>query len=267
MLNILCALHCEAQPIIQRLGLKLSTQTTSFPVYENAQARLAISGIGKLSSAAAAGVLGATAKEESCWLNVGIAGHAHHEIGKGILAHKITDQGSRQRFYPEIASYNDFKTGCVTTVDSPIAHYPDDTLYEMEASGFFQTAQRFATVDRIQCFKVISDNKDKPPNKINKAFVQDLIQQSIDPIERLIEKMIALKTEPAAMDTSEFQKHCHWTQTELHQLERLLVRWKAMKIEVPDYQHLTDANTILTYLENTLNQQPLCFTPSTTKTP
>lgn len=266
MLNILCALHCEANPITRSYRLKIKQSPTPYPIYEGDNIRLIVSGIGKLSAAGAAAYLGALHEAETSWLNIGIAGHREKEIGTCILAHKITDAGSNLHFYPEIASYHDFPSDCVTTVDQPINHYPEPTIYEMEASGFFHTAQRFATVDRIQCLKVISDNAESPTHKINKPFVQKLIHQSMDSIEKLIDRMLSLKPKASTIDTSPFQDHCHWTQTELHQLERLLIRWKAMEKEIPPFQHLSRSKEILLHLENTLNQQPLCFTPSTSKT-
>lgn len=263
MLNILCALNCEANPITRRYDLKKKSSCTPYPIFERDNIRLIISGIGKVSSAAAAAYLGALHNTETAWLNIGIAGHRQMKVGTSILAHKITDAATNQHFYPEIASYHDFRSDCMATLDQPINHYPEPCLYEMEASGFFQTAQRFSTVDQIQCFKVISDNEENPTQKINKPFVQELIHQSMDSIEKLINRMLSLKPESSILDTSSFQNHCHWTQTELHQLERLLVRWKAIGNEIPAYQHLTKPQTILSHLEKTLNQQPLCFTPST----
>ncbi|ADI37524.1 putative uncharacterized protein [Waddlia chondrophila 2032/99] len=265
MLNILCALHCEAKPLIQHLRLRKLQESAPFPVYENEAMRLAVCGIGKIAAATATGWLGARENTCSAWLNIGVAGHADLPIGYQALALSVTDAGSSKRFYPDISLIKGLPMHGVTTVDKPSFSYPDKDLVDMEAAGFYQAAQRFATVDRIHCLKIVSDNAWHPTEKINKEFVRDLIGQSITKIESLIGQILALIPNPPAIDDSPYVALCHWTETEKHQLERLLIRWKAMEKSPPLCQHLKTSREIIQFLEHTLNQLPLCFTPSTTK--
>jgi len=265
MLNILCALHCEAKPLIQRFGLKQRQDDTPFPIFANESAQLAVCGIGKIAAAGAVGWLGAHSSERSAWLNIGIAGHAHHEIGHAALAHSITDASSSRRFYPDIVHFKGLPTLGITTVDQPAATYPDNDLVEMEASGFYQSSQKFSTVDLIHCLKIVSDNTRNPPEKIDKGFVYDLISQSLPAIEALIEQIRSLIPISPEIDSSAYRNQCNWSETEKHQLERLLVRWKAMEKEPPSTLHLNSSAKILKFLEHSLNELPLCFTPSTSK--
>lgn len=265
MLNILCALQCEAQPLISYLGLKQQRGSAPFPVYESETARLAVCGIGKVAAAMATGWLAAAKPEPSLWANIGVAGHIDLPIGQVCLAHSVTDCGTLRRFYPDISAIRGLPTIEVKTLDKPSFEYPQDALIEMEASGFYQAAQRFATVDRIHCLKVVSDNLQHPSEKINKGFVRKLIEQSLPKVENLLEQMRPLLPPISQIDCSPYLEQRRWTETERHQLERLLVRWNAVEGKPPGCQHLGTSREILKFLEHTLNRQPLCFTPSTSK--
>ncbi len=228
MLNILCALHCEAKPLIQRFGLKQNTTFSLFPIFENEDIRLIVSGTGKIPAASAATFLGTLNKEPSAWLNIGIAGHPSKSLGSYAAAHSILDESSKKKYYPGIAHFSQFSSSAVTTVDQPQCNYPKECLYEMEAAGFFHAAQKFSTVEFIHSFKVVSDNLQSPANRLNKGLVQELIQTAIDPIESFIHQLQSLVPKISGIvDTAPYEKHCKWSQTELYQLIRLLTRWTA----------------------------------------
>ena len=126
------------------------------------QTHLIVSGIGKVAAAAATAYLRALIGDTpAAWLNIGIAGHGSQAVGTALLAHKVVDATSGKSFYPTFTASPLCCTTLLHTVDlaQPAA---SDAAYDMEASGFCEAAQRFATSERIHCLKIVSDNPQSP---------------------------------------------------------------------------------------------------------
>ena len=265
MLNIVCALHCEAISIIENYNLKLIETIDFFPIYIGNTINLIISGVGKLNATAAVNFLAGLKPQKSSFLNIGIAGHKTFEIGSCFLADKIFDDNLKKSFYPDICKVFDFNTFNVTTINQPSDQYLTNTLFDMEASSFYQSAQRFTSLENIQVLKIISDNEQCPHKNVNKTLVKNLIQQNLTLINQVVENMLKTYEKELNVNLDFFLKHCHFSQTEKHRLKRLLTRLHAVKTNIPDFKHLMCAKEILSFLEITINKTPLCFTPSTTK--
>ncbi|MEE8624791.1 MAG: hypothetical protein V3T19_05575, partial [Acidiferrobacterales bacterium] len=138
MLHFVVALQAEAKPLIDHFGLRRRTGG-AFPVYENENIALTVSGIGKVAAAAATGYLHAHTGNHSCiaWLNIGIAGHGRRAIGDGVLIHKITDQITGRSWYPPLTFELPCASDGLITVDEPETRYRENGLYDMEAAGFY----------------------------------------------------------------------------------------------------------------------------------
>jgi adenosylhomocysteine nucleosidase len=264
MLAIICALRCEAEPLIEHFKLKSLVQKIPFPIYGEGSLFLAISGVGKLHAAAAVSYLYALTGERpfSGWINVGVGGHPTQEVGKGLLANQVIDQGSLRSFYPSFTWRGVWESDRVYTVDSVEKKFLGTGIYEMEASGFCSSAFALANPECIQCYKVISDNLENPPRK-DFDFVKGLIFKNLKQIEELVCAIRSLVLELGswnALDTpcGPFLDKWRFTQTEFFQLQRLIQRWEALRPSEPilngQLLQCTSAKEVLKLLD-----QRLCF--------
>lgn len=243
-LNIVTALHCEAKPIIDFFKLKKITSTaTPFPIYVNPEKtiHLIITGIGKMRSAAATAFLytWSGSHSESCFINVGIAGSIHWGVGDAVLAHHILDESTQRSWYPFVSCHRYERQGRLTTVDQPKETYPLQGMVDMEASGFFQSALCFVSLEHIQVIKVISDQDVSTQQSINKAWVERLISNQLASITNIATYLCHLSQSesiyhihPLSMDL--FLTSWHFTETQRLQLKEMLRRWHIqLKMEDP----------------------------------
>jgi adenosylhomocysteine nucleosidase len=240
MLNIVVALPAEARPLLDHFRLRDKQHNTAFPIYRNAAMALVVSGPGKVAAAAAtallAGAQGTTAA--TAWLNIGIAGHAHHVIGSGYMAHRITDCASAINWYPPQVHDLSIPTENLYTVDCPENDYAAAGLYEMEASGFFPVASRFSSGELVQCFKVISDNRTQASTAVTAKLCTQLISARLADIEQLVNALSGMADEYARWHAphpglEQVMAHWHFTVSQQHQLARLARRWKVLTTDQP----------------------------------
>lgn len=234
MLFIVCALACEAKPLISQFHLKSVKESTPFALYTSNSISLVVSGVGKLHTAAAMGYLQGTMGncQHAAWLNVGIAGHASFELGKGILAHQIIDRTSGRSYYPTFVVDRPVETAAVWTVEKPEMAYDGNAVFDMEASAFWSVASRFTTAELIHCYKIISDNRQSGTSCLSKELVEKLVQAHINSIETFIDSLQQLSRslihlELSSDEIAPFLKQWHFTNTQQFQLKHLLQRWKA----------------------------------------
>ncbi len=189
-INFVVALSCEARPIIRHFGLH-HRGSTPFKVYTNEDETvwLIISGIGKVASSSATGYLASRTKpnDSTGWLNVGIAGHREMSVGTAILGNKITDVQSGQSWCPLVVFETPCETASIETVEKPTVDYSQNNVVEMEASGFYISASRFANPGKVQVLKVISDNEHKSLFEVNRSTVAKLIENNLGTIEEIID--------------------------------------------------------------------------------
>lgn len=230
-LNIICALFCEAESIIQAHQLKKDVSCSEFQLYHNKNKSLCliVSGIGKINAAIATAYLASYQKTAlKGFLNIGMAGGLF-DIGQLVLAEKLQDPTSKRIFYPKInfLKANDSRT--LTTFDHPISHYPANTMVDMEAYGFYQAAMKFTTQEFIQVLKIISDNSIETSKAITPKIASQLVLQNMSLISDSIETMLVqLKNESTFLTLPTLNhyinNHLHVTQQQHKQLERLLQR-------------------------------------------
>ena len=99
MLIWVCALHCEAKPVIDFYRLKKSHDGNAYDLYRGEDMVCIVSGPGKLASAAATAWI--AAQEQSAgslaWINLGVAGAAEHLVSHLPAFDVVGDRGDHTR--------------------------------------------------------------------------------------------------------------------------------------------------------------------------
>lgn len=236
MLRFVVALQPEARPLIARYRLEPEREPGAFKVYHRDDAALVVSGVGKVASAAATAYLhlAAGGVRQAAWINAGIAGHGRLAVGEAVLAHTVRDAASGERWYPPYVFEPPAAAGEVVTVDTVEERYGGDAAFEMEASGFYPTACRFATAELVQCLKVVSDGPGADPSAITAKRVEQLMGDRLGEIERLADELLPLadelrRLEQEPPELAELTARWRFTVTETRQLRRLVQRWRALE--------------------------------------
>lgn len=185
---IVCALECEARPLISHYNLKMYKSQSLFPFYMNKEMCLVITGVSKLQAAAATSYVYAKMGERTdiCWLNVGISGHRNLDIGTSFMAHQVINHSSGHTYYPFFIKKPPCLRISLTTVEKPESQYLEESAYDMEAAGFYTAAMLFSSVELVHCYKVISDNAIQPWHTMRKQGVESLIAAKLEEIESVI---------------------------------------------------------------------------------
>lgn len=241
MIHIVTALHCEARPLIDSYRLRRVNDCKIFALYRNDDIFLIVSGIGKLAAATATGFLAARSADSATggWLNIGIAGHPDLETGSVRLADRIIDHSSRQCWYPGLAGHAT-PAATLLTVDRVRDNFFMPACHDMEGSGFFSSAQRFAPTDNIQCLKIISDNQTQSHDRVTPEIASQLIAGQCHEIGNVIRQLqthsvILRQQQAGTAELSLFLDHWHFTSTQQHQLQRLLQRWQVLRPAEPAF--------------------------------
>lgn len=233
LIHVVTALPAEARPIVRRFGLVPSGGAPG-RLFRGDGIELIVSGVGAAASAAAVGRLaGAAGRRPKAWLNVGIAGHREAPLGSPCLASKVVQASTGRSWYPPAVFDPPCAGGTVCTVEGVERALVGDAYYEMEAAGFYAAALRFATAEAIQVLKVVSDNRDAPPERLTSRAVEELIEANLAIVEALVDEIdavaraLAARTAPPA-GLEAFRGGWHFTVTQERQLERLLRRLAAL---------------------------------------
>lgn len=270
MINLIVALPCEARPLIQHLRLRKQA-ASDYDLYQGEGLNLIISGVGKLAAAmACAWLRGLTTTADSAddvWLNIGIAGHGYQPLGSAFLAHRISEQHGDRCWYPEFAFKRPCPSTALKTVDAAENDYPDDTLYDMEAAGFYAACRRFSSVELIHCFKVVSDNRRSGTETVNEAGVSALLAGHLVTIDNVIgclrqtrERLVRFQQPPPFY--SDCLQRWHFSQYQRKQLQQLLWRLQALSPAYTprdEFERLRDASQVLTHLQQYTARQPVSF--------
>ena len=262
-MHLVVALACEARPIIEALGLKPRTPSGVFPVYLHANVSLVISGIGKVNAAAATTYLHAVTgeKADEGWLNVGVAGHAYLSIGKGVVAAQITDAATRCRWHPSPVCNDLLDAWELITVDRAEHDYANAAMYDMEGSGYYATARRFSTAELVQCYKVISDNREAPAHRMAANYAQQLIVNNLDDIRAIIQRIdrfaqayAQLRVEPEVL--ASFTRQWNFSARQRRRLHQVLKRWLVLVPGVAprgqEFANLDNSSDVISTLEQRL---------------
>jgi len=266
MLNLIVATHAEAEPLIS--ALKLKKISALLTCYQNEKIRLVISGMGKCKTATACGWLAEKNVQPTdtthsvksvAWLNIGIAGHQHFDLGTPVVAHKVKDFATKKVWYPH-RLFQSILSSDLITVDQPLTHYLDDQLHDMEASAFIESARHFSHAELVQSLKVVSDNQNQPYTNINAKLATRLINENIENIAECIEKLHIMAESIAPPDdqiSDTILKQWRFSVSQSVQLERLLQRYGTIfspMTEIPtELQKQVSSKDVLNWLRNTVD--------------
>ena len=192
-IGIHVALQQEARIFIEHFKLK-KTASSQFPIYQNENTSLVISGIGAFNASTAVGYLLGRAPIDLL-INFGVAGHPTMPLGALACPSSISFNKLPTR-YPYINPRLPLKAfHPLTTVTTPDSSYQQVTLYDMEGYGFFEAATKLLSLEKILMLKVISDNKENPLEGFDKKLTQELIQSARSEVFYWIQKVLELQKE------------------------------------------------------------------------
>ena len=189
-INIVVAMKREAEPLINYWDLKENSK--KFYSNKKKKINLIISGIGKKRAEKATIYLAEKTNNNSFFLNIGIAGHKNYKLGEIILISKITDNKSKYSWYPSLLWKTKIKKKPLITVAFPKIRYTTDHLYDMEAAGFFKGARNFVGPEKVQCIKIVSDNKDSSILNISSKKIGDWIYSKTSVINKLVNEFLKI---------------------------------------------------------------------------
>lgn len=232
--RVVVALWSEARPLIDRFDLRAVDSEGPFRRFEGDGVTLVVSGVGRAAAAVATGYLFASERgaRDRPWINVGIGGHRALAPGEAILADRVIENGSGRVWYPSLVFEPPIRTTAVCTVEEVESEYPDDAVYEMEASGFYPSAVRFSTAELVQAVKVVSDGPQTSPDGLTARRVSELIASRLDEIAAVIERTCELAGELESarppIATEPWLERWHFTVTQQRRLRRLLARLRVV---------------------------------------
>ncbi len=232
MIRFVTALTAEATPIVERF--RMTRREGSFPIYSSDNASLVVSGMGKRASAAATAYLHAKTEEKPnpVWVNVGIGGHRTFTPGKLLVAHTIRDEATGKCWFPPQLSGSADKAEVITVERTEIV-FDSEAVYDMEAAGFYPTASVFSTGELVQCFKIVSDNRESKASELTRDRIREIVSNQLGAIEKLASELETLAKEKGfgsfeAEGLAAFSSKWRFSVTQRRRLERLLTRWKAL---------------------------------------
>ncbi len=191
MIYVVVALAAEARPLITHLQLDKVDGLEPLSIFRRSGLALIVSGVGKGDTAAAVdGLAKAIPPEEhSAWLNVGVAGHRHYDIGTVVLARQVTDAETSTVYRLSPPASLHLEMGEVRTVAHVETRYETPALYEMEAAAFCERAFDLSSSELIQVLKIVADNRRTGTLCVSARQVQGLVEESLPKIDLLISSL------------------------------------------------------------------------------
>jgi len=190
-INIVVAMEREAKPLINYWNLKKNTEK----IFSNKKKKinLIISGIGKNKAKNATNHIADQTSINSFFLNIGIAGHRDYKLGEIVLVSKVTDNKTKYNWYPSLLWETKIKTSPLVTIGFPKIKYKPNLLYDMEASGFFKSARNFVGPEKVQCIKIVSDNKKSSILNISSQKIESWIKKKTIVIDKFVKEFLKIK--------------------------------------------------------------------------
>ena len=194
MTLITTATPSEAKPLITFFELK-PLKPSLFKMYGNDQITLLIGGVGTLKMAIATtyALQIFDPKNIRHIFNIGICGGVDETLPLGtlFLINKITDPYTGKSLYPDILLTHPLREASISSFATPIAKSQREgiatTLVDMEATGFFQAAQKFLPLHYITLLKIVSDHLlDDASNVITPNAIETLFTPHLERLQELI---------------------------------------------------------------------------------
>lgn len=242
---VITALMCEATPLIQRWGLRplrANEVEERFQLFHGDGIYLGVSGIGKLRSAVATSALVTRLLEQNLApivANIGVAGSSTRVANRGelILVHKVRDVAANSRLYPDILLKHPLRELALDTYDHPVTTPPsEETLVDMECSGFMQAATTFVAPSEIAVLKVVSDHCEG--TRLSPEEASRLIEEVSTPITDLLTSLRRELSEPSRLNSDDARalelavSHARLSVTQRIELERAILATRARGEEI-----------------------------------
>ena len=268
MIFIVCALHCEARPLVEQYRLVVDREA-SFPVFSSSDIVLVVSGIGKLNTASAMAYVYARYHEPvfSAWFNIGIAGIKNSTPGQLININKVTEASSGTSWYPvRLNALSEQPSAACLTLGEPDDRYQDNVAFDMEASAFMGTAARFSSVELIQLIKIISDSDEFSIDNIDKKKVTLLIAKNMSEIDAVV---TVLRSEASTIDTyysdqavyKQMLERWHFSEYQKNALKRIVQQSFALgkTIDLQAYGEIKTSKQLLQLMSEQISQANINF--------
>jgi len=188
MIVLVMAMAAEVKPVRTFFRLRRSTQHSLFPWYEDGELVVIQTGIGRKATTAAVDYAGAQLQRIDRFVNFGICGHSHLEIGSLLCASQITGPIDAQQWDLSVPAEFAIPSVRLLTVDAPQQEYSPNCAVDMEAAGFCAAALRFVAPSQLLCLKVVSDNPSQHWSTLTRPGISCLIRDHITTLKQIIEK-------------------------------------------------------------------------------
>ncbi len=207
MVYIYCALYAEAAALIERLCLKKRTEINAFQVFGDLQEKycLVMTGVGMVNAVSAVSYMSALYPPgpQDYLVNFGSCAAADLKREKGglYICRKICDQAAGRDFYPDMIYDYSLCEADLVTVSRPVTDLraePCDVsplLYDMEAAGIFQAANRFLGPHQMLFLKVVSDHGE--PSSLTAASLGEICTAAAETISTILEELGSGKKDSA----------------------------------------------------------------------
>jgi adenosylhomocysteine nucleosidase len=191
MLIWLCALKCEAKPLIDLYRLRKDKSPPPFSLYRGDGMACVVSGIGRAAMQTATRWSGHLASNTSgnVWINLGIAGHANLPIGTLRLAASFALPGNMDPLPARSPIDSPIEALPLVTFDDPQTAYPPQAMADMEGHAFALAAQAITNPKWRQSIKIISDNQASGTTR-NKPFISGLISEQIHWVDQFAQAIM-----------------------------------------------------------------------------
>jgi len=186
MLIFLCALPCEAKPVIDYYRLNKSADNTlPFKIYQQASIACIVSGLGaaNMRQAMQWAFSYFSPQTRHGWINLGIAGHRCLPPGSARLVHRVSMDSQDSVLTLTEPKPAMFETSALISAKEATIDYPQDALIDMEAHAFASSFDQHSRHQRAVCIKIVSDNHDTPPTR-DKARISGLIADNMPAIAK-----------------------------------------------------------------------------------
>lgn len=265
------ALDCEARPLLSHFNLGRRHDIHTYRVYQSVDTWLIVSGVGKVAAANAvgfmSGLLHQSMLEYAIWINIGIARHAHLALGSCCWVSRAEDDVLKKALFPVLTVPLPCMAMPCITVDETVTRDQSDFLHDREASAFVFSASRVTTLEWIHAFKVVSDNQENPPDRIEVTQVKEWITHSLEGISSFINHLQDLRSPLLSYHAREnalfdcLVKMQPFSESRRHQLRRLCRRILALQMEQnldwESLQGMANAHSVLQALEGLVENHPI----------
>jgi adenosylhomocysteine nucleosidase len=245
MIFMTVALHAEAKPWIEYLGLKRLAVDGKYQMFRNERWLLVLSGPGPIQAAVATTWMFAqtTPRPGDLYVNVGVCGASHLQPGTALIARQILDLSAARTYYPDLLFQHPFVESRLATSARPVQADPDGLVdgragaeqawdvVDMEAVGCYEAAgHRFAT-HAMFFLKVVSDRLQ--PERVTAQSVSHLMGANVALFCGWLEQVSAQLERKPLFNERELHllektaRALHLSVTMTHQLKRMATGYKA----------------------------------------